>query len=129
MHLHLDLNQAVHHSPHSGRFSFYFRQLQIPVAVAQARLLVRRLPSCQSAVEHALQTITTPSALSVSCLALASQFLSHSHSLLCVFLFLCFLFFLFLLNSSKPWVNEEEFRRAAWIVCLSDFLRFDLVKA
>ncbi len=123
-------SSRAHPSPRSECFSCCFRQLQIPVAAAQARMLVRRLPSCQSAVEHALQTITTPSALSVSCLALASQFsLPLSLSLCASLSFLCFLFSLFLLNSSKPWVNEEEVRRAAWIVCLSDFLHFDLVKA
>lgn len=74
-------SSRAHPSPRSERFYCCFRKLQIPVAAAQARLLVRCLPSCQSAVEYALQTITTPSALSVSCLALASQFLSHSHSL------------------------------------------------
>lgn len=80
--LHLDLNQAVLlPSLHRTHFSCRFRQLQIPVAAARALLLVGRLPSCQNAVEHALQTITKPSALSASCLTSAPQFLLFAVSL------------------------------------------------
>ncbi len=123
-------SSRAHPSPRSECFSCCFRQLQIPVAAAQARMLVRRLPSCQSGCGtcftnnyHTICTVSELFSISVSVSLPLSLSLCASLS------FLCFLFSLFLLNSSKPWVNEEEVRRAAWIVCLSDFLHFDLVKA
>jgi len=64
---------------------------------------------------HTICTVSELFSISVS--------VSLALSFVCLFL-LCFLFPLFLFNSSKPWVNEEEVGRAAWIVCLSDFLSF-----
>ncbi len=126
MHLHFGLYQAVH----------------IPVLAVNV-FLAPDTCSCSTGT-HAGQTLTKLSECCGTCftnnyhtICTVGELFSISVSVslplslsLCASLsFLCFLFFLFLLNSSKPWVNEEEVRRAAWIVCLSDFLHFDLVKA
>ncbi len=118
------ISSRAHPSPRSERFSCCFRQLQIPVAAAQARMLVRRLPSCQSAVEHALQTITTPSALSVSCLALASQFLSHSHSLFVCLSHFCASYFssFFSIHPSHGLMKRRLGEQHGLFVCLNFFI-------
>ncbi len=125
MHLHFGLNQAVHIPVLAVNvFLACFRQLQIPVAAAQARMLVRRLPSCQSAVEHALQTITTPSALSVSCLALASQFFSHSHSLFVRLSHFCASYFssFFSIHPSHGLMKRRLGEQHGLFVCLTFFI-------
>lgn len=130
MHLHSGLNQAVHIPVLAVTFFLLFPTAPDTCSCSTGTLagqtLTKLSECCGTCFTNNYHTICTVSELfSIS----VSVSLPLSLSLCASLSFLCFLFFLFLLNSSKPWVNEEEVRRAAWIVCLSDFLRFDLVKA